>query len=557
MEAADDNLAIPFINFTDKFEVDIRAKEYLSKFDSEIGIIAICGKYRTGKSYLLNRIMQFEGEECPEKLKHIVDDSKTKGFKVGSTTNACTKGLWLLKKPIFIQNRDNDDQIMPVLIIDTEGLCATDQNVDHDTKIFVLAILLSSMLIYNSVGTIDENALNTLQLVVQIANQLKFKNNETELQKEELAKQFPSLLWVLRDFSLRLIDEDGSKIKAKDYLEDKGLAELKGHSDMIHQKNMIRKSIKYFFQKRDCATLVRPMENESDLQKLDIYEDSNLRPEFVSQLNILKNKIFNTVRPKKLDDKIINGRMLVELAEAYSDAFNKGSFPTIENAWNYMLQEETENALKASFEYINDRTQRIIESLPMNENDLISIKDALCTEAQQILSNKLMHGTEPEVKVEYMSKVENYNNEQFSEINNKNLEVTSELVKEYFETHFKQNVRRNLNNEKYHSIDDYEKDLHTFKEKFDKKFKDSQYSKCLKDILNKFNEKVYQEISALKTRKLELELVVYEERRKHAESELSKVREDFEAERKRLNDRNDLLKDELHKHMSNAMFYEK
>lgn len=347
MEAeSDTDLAIPFINFTDKFEVDSRAKDYLSQFDQNLGIIAICGKYRTGKSYLLNRLMQYEGEKCPEYLKHILSDYNSTGFKVGSTTNACTKGLWLLKKPIFVPDRENEGQLMPVLIIDTEGLSATDQDANHDTKIFVLAVLLSSMLIYNSQGTIDETSLSQLQLVVELAQNLRFKNHGDNDHGEELAKQFPSLLWVLRDFSLKLVDDEGNPMTTKQYLENKGLAELKGSSQMANNKNLIRRTVKHFFKKRDCATLIRPIEGESDLQKLDLFDDSKLRPEFVKQLEILKNKIFGTIRSKKLNEKIINGRMLVELAEAYSDAFNRGNFPTIENAWNYMLQEETGKILR-------------------------------------------------------------------------------------------------------------------------------------------------------------------------------------------------------------------
>jgi hypothetical protein len=37
----DENLAIPFINFTTKFEVDPRAVEYLSSFKEKLGLVAI------------------------------------------------------------------------------------------------------------------------------------------------------------------------------------------------------------------------------------------------------------------------------------------------------------------------------------------------------------------------------------------------------------------------------------------------------------------------------------------------------------------------------------
>lgn len=43
------------------------------------------GKYRTGKSFFLNRVLlEVEG----------------KGFKVGPTINPCTKGLWLWNRTV-------------------------------------------------------------------------------------------------------------------------------------------------------------------------------------------------------------------------------------------------------------------------------------------------------------------------------------------------------------------------------------------------------------------------------------------------------------------------
>lgn len=36
---------------------------------------------------------------------------------------------------------------------------------------------------------------------------------------DELAKFFPSFMWVVRDFTLRLLDTDGNKINSKEYLE--------------------------------------------------------------------------------------------------------------------------------------------------------------------------------------------------------------------------------------------------------------------------------------------------------------------------------------------------
>lgn len=52
--------AIPFIIFNGenkKYEVADEAKEMLNAMDGPMGVIAVAGMYRTGKSYLLNRML--------------------------------------------------------------------------------------------------------------------------------------------------------------------------------------------------------------------------------------------------------------------------------------------------------------------------------------------------------------------------------------------------------------------------------------------------------------------------------------------------------------------
>jgi hypothetical protein len=87
-------------------------------------------------------------------------------------------------------------------------------------------------------------------------------------------------MWVLRDFALQLIDAEGNKITSKQYLEN-SLREQKGASDAIENKNRIRRLIKHFFKDRDCMTLVRPVEDERQLQNLSSLPSAALRPEFL------------------------------------------------------------------------------------------------------------------------------------------------------------------------------------------------------------------------------------------------------------------------------------
>ena len=59
-----------------------------------------------------------------------------------------------------------------ILLIDTEGFGGMDENVNHDSRIFLFSLLLSSYFIYNSVGNIDENALNNLSLIINLAKDI-------------------------------------------------------------------------------------------------------------------------------------------------------------------------------------------------------------------------------------------------------------------------------------------------------------------------------------------------------------------------------------------------
>ena len=102
-------------------------------------------------------------------------------------------------------------------------------------------------------------------MIVNLSKQLQIKNHKAEeVDPEEVAKYFPSFLWVVRDFALRLLDQYGNTINSKEYLEN-ALKEQKGSSENIEKKNKIRRLILNFFQDRDCYTMVRPTEEEKDL----------------------------------------------------------------------------------------------------------------------------------------------------------------------------------------------------------------------------------------------------------------------------------------------------
>ena len=84
--------AIPFVTFENgKFVINEEAKKLLSqKSNDNMGIISLVGKYRTGKSFLLNRV--------------ILERNKNLGFGVAPTIRPCTKGIWIWSDPLIIKN---------------------------------------------------------------------------------------------------------------------------------------------------------------------------------------------------------------------------------------------------------------------------------------------------------------------------------------------------------------------------------------------------------------------------------------------------------------------
>ena len=148
------------------------AIEFLQSVPAPIGVVSVAGMYRTGKSYLLNKM--------------LLNAKPSKGFGVGPTINPCTKGLWCWGTPI--KGKSHNGQSINIIVIDTEGIGALDEDQTHDTKIFTLAILASSCFIYNSTGSIDEQAVQNLSLIVNLTKNIQLKSTHKNLDEDEDAE---------------------------------------------------------------------------------------------------------------------------------------------------------------------------------------------------------------------------------------------------------------------------------------------------------------------------------------------------------------------------------
>lgn len=486
--------------------------------------IAICGRYRTGKSFLLNRLINPDG----------ITSNTSGGFQVGPTIEACTRGIWLWSEPLYTYLEDGSK--CAILFLDTEGLASTGASAEHDARMFSLAVLLSSLIIYNSVGAIDEDAISALSFVAQLTRHIQVRNGRGEaeqrvLEKEKIAQFaetaekkthtrrrslyqddsdaseeyerddsdsehedddneyfqqvgasyteqsisnsmkrmkeqveqeridaadksegrelsgfFPSFLWVLRDFSLHLVDELGESVTPKEYLEE-SLRLGEGFSSDIQAKNRVRRVLLEFFRDRHAHTLVRPVDDEDALAHADLLKSSELRPEFLRQLFDLRAKVLGSdiengnphvvrvkgagkggrflrgamgtpvmnpllskgaksdsaiaptlplVKPKEIRGKRINGRMFGFLCKSYVDAINSGGVPSIGDAWGAATRAESSIAFDSAVQSFEEQVAKQFDVglLPFDSATLDTQFQALRT---NILDSFLANAVGPTV----------------------------------------------------------------------------------------------------------------------------------------------------------------
>lgn len=118
--------------------------------------------------------------------------------------------------------------------------------------------------------------------------------------------------------------------------------------NLSQKSRSIREGIVNFFRERDCITMVMPCMNEKDIRKLETLPKTAIRPEFNSQVNKIRNKIFTQCGPKKLNGSYLNSRMYLKMVQEYVKAISSGSMPMIQNAWQNVLENECAVALDSS-----------------------------------------------------------------------------------------------------------------------------------------------------------------------------------------------------------------
>ncbi len=345
-----------------QYSVTNEAKEFLGNAHASTILIpvSIVGIYRSGKSTILNMI-------CP-----------SQPFPTSDNVKPQTLGLWMSK---ILYPIDKDKFI---LFIDSEGLGATSATESHDFNIFSLCILLCSKIIFNSKGALDTKSFHELQFAANIANLIK-TNSEFKLGET-------SLLWVLRDFELKLKSNknENEPISAAEYLEEK-----------LHEMPLeFSESMKLLFQKRSCITVAPPNSRVVDIKNI-----KNLNPGFLNAIDLVKKDVFSTsVKEIGINKIPMNGSMLLSMALSFCEVLNsKNVVPQLQSTWDNLITTNTlqlNNILIKKTDYILSRIQKqpgfltVFEDFTIKEwlsNGIVSFvyKSLLSQPTQEIVSNAI------------------------------------------------------------------------------------------------------------------------------------------------------------------------
>ncbi|XP_073692971.1 guanylate-binding protein 1-like [Garra rufa] len=364
-----------------KLRVKKEAKDILDGINEPVVVVSVVGLYRTGKSYLLNRLA-----------------GKQSGFALGSTIESKTKGIWMWCVPHPKKGRHT------LVLLDTEGLGDIEKgDAKHDTWIFCLAVLLSSTLVYNSLGVIDNTALEKLHYVTELTENIHVKAEvgQHEDESADFMRVFPSFIWAVRDFTLELKKGD-KPITSDEYLE--GALKLKPGSS--HLYNLPRRCLRHFFAVRKCFVFPRPAGTQN-MRRMEQLTEKELDSEFLEQANTFCSYIYNNSEPKTVTGgRAVTGAALGNLAEVYVEAIRSGNVPCLENAAMSLAKIQNVRAEEEALQLYKTEILSMAE-LPMRPEKLSDLHKIAEKKAIEVFITMSFNDNDQIYQKELMRKIHN------------------------------------------------------------------------------------------------------------------------------------------------------
>ena len=228
--------------------------------DQNLSILSLNGPLSSGKSSLANTII----------------NKTSSGFKTGEKT----QGIWIWGKPIDLKDG------IKLLLLDCQGL-NKDESESISNKLFILSVLLSTSIIYNTQGELNDNTINDFVYYTDLSNKIKVhSDNNNKLNNiNNLKEYFPELIFINNTLS-------------KENIQD------------LIEKNPSCGSIVELFEKRVYI-------NSQNIQEL--------------------SEKIKDMKCKSIDKNIIDGDSFLGLILNYIDFINQGENPVIFSALENVL----------------------------------------------------------------------------------------------------------------------------------------------------------------------------------------------------------------------------
>ena len=363
----------------DKLILNEEALQVLKDIEEDLIIVFIFGKGGSGKSFLMNLLINSNDQKKKFITNSIVSTKNLKGFKVNSYFNSLKgnkKGIYFWSSPIEKENSKEK-----ILFFDSEGV--NSENVDQQTlesKLLALMIIISSLFIYNTKGDINSYSLNDLQLIVQLTDSI---NIEGKIDKDEMiAELCPKFIWTLRDFNL----EKYKQIKKRSdmYLEE-CLNDDRFKGKNKDEINMISESLVRYFKKRECVIMPCPTNEEKEVVMLKRMELNELSENFQNEFEVLKKKIYESSKAKSINGKKINGPILVSLLKSFIREINKEKIPNLDKIFLELIKKELDINYTSAKNEFKKRMDNLKKEEDIDIKEMYHIKYEIMNEFIKIL----------------------------------------------------------------------------------------------------------------------------------------------------------------------------
>ncbi|XP_066575265.1 guanylate-binding protein 2 [Amia ocellicauda] len=320
-----------FIKFQDdRLVINEEVTAYLEQLTNKTEVIAIVGKHRTGKSYLLSRFF-----------------GSGQGFPVGHSRKPCTKGIWLWARPHPTHYN------ITLILLDTEGLDDHEGKPINDQKIILLTALLSSFLLYNTLRCIDASAMQDLNALQQVVREIVVSKCSDG--GGEPAHYLPNCFcFLIRDYQFVESETD-------EYLEEV-LQSLKPE---------MRKSLETCFSRLEVCILPTPVEKKK-LRLLPELQLTDLDEDFQKSLSRLISYVGDLCNPKMIgkEKTYCTPGAIVALARSYVSMLNNNESVCLEAAAQDLTQSQLERAFLKAKETFESEAKLENENLLMELQEL-------------------------------------------------------------------------------------------------------------------------------------------------------------------------------------------